>query len=85
MTLQTNTPPRIGSNGQFLTLGLQLALSVLVFFFLGKWLDDKFGTSPWLMLTGVVVGVTGGLIKFIVTAMRIGREEDRKQEDRKTE
>jgi ATP synthase protein I len=62
--------------GAFLTLGLQLALSVVVFFFLGRWLDGVFDTSPWLMLTGAAVGITGGMIKFLRTAMELGRNAD---------
>jgi hypothetical protein len=31
--------------GPFLTLGLQLAISVVVFFFIGYWLDGKFGMA----------------------------------------
>jgi ATP synthase protein I len=63
--------------GPFLTLGLQLSLTVVAFFFLGKWLDQKFGTDPWLMLVCLAVGVAGGLIKFFRTVVAIGRESDR--------
>lgn len=70
--------------GPFLTLGLQLAIGVVVFFFLGQWLDSRFGTSPWLMIVGIFIGVVGGLISFIRTAMRLGREED-EEERRKRE
>ena len=62
--------------GPFLTLGIQLALGVVVLFFAGRWLDQKLGTSPWLMLAGIFVGAVGGIIKFVMTAMEIGKEED---------
>jgi F0F1-type ATP synthase assembly protein I len=62
--------------GPFLTLGLQLALTVVVFFFLGRWLDQEFGTAPWLMLAGLFVGVTGGLIAFFRTVIRLGARSD---------
>jgi ATP synthase protein I len=65
--------------GPYLTLGLQLALTVVVFFFLGRWLDGRFGTAPWLMLAGLAVGVAGGLTAFLLRAFELGREEDREQ------
>lgn len=62
--------------GPFLTMGLQLAISVVVFFFIGYWLDGKFGTSPWLTIVGSVLGATGGLIKFLREATRLGKQAD---------
>ncbi len=59
-----------------MTQGIQLALAVVVLFFLGRWLDSLWGTSPWLMLAGILIGIVGGLIKFFRTAMEVGREED---------
>ena len=59
------------SAGPLFGSGIQLAAAVAVFFFIGRWLDDKFGTSPWLMLTGAVVGAGGGMYKFIKTALEI--------------
>lgn len=62
--------------GQFLTLGMQLAVAVVVFFFLGRWLDDRFDTSPWLTLSGAAIGITGGMIKFIKSAQELGKKVD---------
>ena len=42
--------------GVFLTVGIQLAVTVVVLFFLGRWLDERLGTSPWLMLAGLLLG-----------------------------
>ena len=68
--------------GPFLTLGLQLAITAVAFFFLGQWLDQKLSTEPWLMLTGIMVGVVGGIIKFVKTAMDIGKSNDKKREEK---
>jgi ATP synthase protein I len=69
--------------GPFLTLGMQLAVAVVAFFFLGRWLDGVFGTEPWLTVIGVVLGMAGGFTSFIRTAMELGRREDRKAHDRR--
>lgn len=63
--------------GPYLTLGLQLAITVVVCFFLGRWLDGIFGTAPWLMIAGLALGVAGGFISFFRTAIALGKKEDR--------
>ena len=71
--------------GPYLTLGLQLAITVIVFFFIGRWLDGAFGTAPWLMLAGLAVGVTGGMISFFRTVIALGKTEDKEAEERRRE
>jgi F0F1-type ATP synthase assembly protein I len=44
------------SVGEFAGLGLQFAASIIVFLYLGQWLDRKLGTAPWLLIVGVFVG-----------------------------
>ena len=73
------TPGWLSGMASFLTMGAQLALSVVVFFFLGRWLDGHFGTAPWLMLAGLALGITGGFIKFFRTAASLSREADEKR------
>jgi ATP synthase protein I len=60
----------------FLTLGVELAVGIALFFFIGRWLDEKWGTSPWLMVSGLVMGTVGGLIRFFRIAMAIGKNEE---------
>ena len=68
--------------GPFLTAGMQMALGIVVFVFLGKWLDEKFDTAPWLMLVGGFIGAGGGLYKFIKTALASSSSEWIKKESR---
>ncbi len=62
--------------GPFLTLGIQLAIAAVAFFFLGRWLDDILGTGPWLMIAGLFLGSVGGLVQFIRSANVLGKKED---------
>lgn len=43
-------------------LGIGLELSVVIggFSYGGYWLDERWGTGPWLLLTGVLIGTLGG-------------------------
>jgi ATP synthase protein I len=46
--------------GDLMGVGLGFAASILLFFFLGRWLDDRLGTEPWLLIVGVFVGLAAG-------------------------
>ncbi len=67
--------------GPFLTLGIQLAAAIVLFFFVGHWLDGKFDTSPWLAITGAALGIAGGLIKFIKSALELGKMADKEAKE----
>ena len=41
---------------QLAGIGLQFGFVLVVFLFAGKWLDDRLGTEPWLLMAGVFVG-----------------------------
>ena len=74
-----------GAGTSYLTLGMQLALAVIVFFFFGRWLDSVWGTAPWMMLCGLLVGIGGGLYGFIRTVLQMGREADKEMQTRRKE
>ncbi len=57
------SPPAGGgafSPGAFAGLGIQFVLAILLFLFVGKWLDQKLGTSPWLLIVGTFLGASAG-------------------------
>lgn len=64
----------------YLTLGIQLAAAVVVFSLVGAWLDSRWDTSPWLLLSGLLLGSVGGFVKFfksIADLERIHNKEHR--------
>lgn len=48
----------------------QLLASVILMFFLGRWLDGKFDTAPWLMIAGIIFGVGAGMLNMIRLAIQ---------------
>ncbi len=49
-------------------LGLQFVVTILVFLFIGQWLDRKLGTTPWMLLAGVLLGAGLGMWMMIRVA-----------------
>ncbi|MFA6109480.1 MAG: AtpZ/AtpI family protein [Candidatus Latescibacterota bacterium] len=47
---------------EYLGLGFQFAATILVFLFVGHWLDARFGTHPVLLVVGVFGGGAAGFI-----------------------
>ncbi len=59
-------------------VGLQFAASILLFLFLGKWLDERLGTGPWLLIAGVFIGGSAG---FYSMYRRLVLDPRNKQKD----
>lgn len=53
------------SGVEFAGLGVQFALTILLFVFFGLWLDRRLGTSPWFVLICVFVGAGGAFYSMI--------------------
>ncbi len=71
-----------GSPASFAGLGIQLAISILLFLYLGQWLDGKFGTDPLLLIVGVFVGAAVGIYNMyhvLTAAQRDARKEKEKR------
>lgn len=45
--------------------GFQLSFCVVVGLWLGSKADSRWHTDPWLMLTGLIVGVAAGFWNFL--------------------
>ena len=59
-------------------LGITYGATVLVFVGIGWWLDDHFGTSPWLLIVGMLLGSVGGIVSLVKKVPPAGgRPEDK--------
>ncbi len=44
------------------TIGMELAITVSLGYYGGKYLDAKFATEPWFLLAGVLIGLAVGVV-----------------------
>jgi ATP synthase protein I len=65
----------------FLALGIQFAAIVVLTFFLGKWVDEKLNTKPWLMLLGIFVGISAGFYHFFKTVNEISKKSKKDDDE----
>ena len=81
LTPDSKTPEPINVSS-FAGAGLQFAISLVLFLFLGRWIDSKLGTSPIFLIAGVFIG--GGAAFYSMcrklTAAQKADDERRKLE-----
>jgi len=53
---------------------LELAGATAGLALVGYWIDGKFGTSPWGILGGVIIGIVGGLYNMVKESLAAVRE-----------
>jgi ATP synthase protein I len=71
---------RGASGGDLAGAGIQFALAIIVFLFVGQWLDRRLGTTPWMLIIGVAVGASAGFYALYRKLMAAqAREEQRKR------
>jgi len=64
------------SGAEFAGVGLQFAVTIVVFMFAGIWLDRTLHTSPWLLLVCVFAGAAAGFFSIYRKLMSAQRRTD---------
>jgi F0F1-type ATP synthase assembly protein I len=62
-------------------VGVQFAASILLFLWLGQWVDTRLGTTPWGVLLGVFTGAGGAfyaIYRKLMAAQRADEERRKK-------
>lgn len=60
--------------GPYLGLGTQLAATIILMFFLGKWLDEQLNTYPILLIVFSFAGGFAGIYNFIKTVLNLNKK-----------
>lgn len=61
--------------GPYLGLGSQLAATVVIMFFIGKWLDEYLNTMPVFILIFTFLGGFAGLYNFIQVVLKLNKRK----------
>ncbi|MCF8011262.1 MAG: AtpZ/AtpI family protein [Clostridiales bacterium] len=69
-----NKSPILSAISVTTVIGAELAIMVTVGFYAGKFLDAGLGTSPWLMVAGILLGVATGTWGIIKTLNRFWKD-----------
>jgi ATP synthase protein I len=57
------------------SIGLTLAIAIILGWAFGNWLDKKLGTTPYLMLLFTLLGVAAGFIEMIKIAKQLSDDD----------
>lgn len=64
------------SFGRYAGVGLQFAVSMVVFLYAGQWIDRRLGSAPWGMIIGVFVGAGAAFYSMYRRLMADLRREE---------
>jgi F0F1-type ATP synthase assembly protein I len=64
-------------------LGYTIAIPLIVFALLGRFLDKKIGTSPWFLLAGILLALATSAIGVGKKIMEIIKEQKKEEEKKK--
>jgi len=53
-----------------MTVGIVLVACIVLGYFLGRYLDGKLGTEPWLAAGGFILGTAAGFLELFRTVSR---------------
>jgi F0F1-type ATP synthase assembly protein I len=67
--------------GRYGSLGIELILSMAVGYYVGRWIDAKVGSTPWIALIGFLVGVYAGFRQIFRAAKRMTAEAEREENE----
>ncbi len=57
------------------SLAFEFVGAVVLFWLLGRWIDNRFGTEPWAQVVGSVIGWVGGFLHIYYKLKGVGWEQ----------
>ena len=75
----SNRPAGLGGNAPGFARAFSLAFefvgAVVLFWLLGRWIDNLFGSDPWAQVVGSVIGWIGGFLHLYYKSKGVAWEE----------
>lgn len=77
-------PAPLRAIGEYAVAGIEFALAILAFLYVGQVLDRRFGSSPWLVIIGACLGAVVGWYA-LYRKLSIDRKRVEKSHQRRTD
>jgi len=68
--------PAWKSVGELASIGMTMVLATVIGLAGGYYADRWLGTAPWLLLTGLILGIAAGFVSLFRSVKRAGQEID---------
>ena len=68
--------------GKYSAIGLEFAVAAIVGIVGGNYIDSHFGTTPWGVFTGAILGLASGFYRLVTVLQGISARREQ-QDDRK--
>ena len=79
---EPESPSALARAGALAGLGLQFAVSILLFLYAGQWLDRKLDTTPLCLVIGTFIGAAVGFYAIYRRLMEEQRRDERERGER---
>ena len=76
----TRTGHRVYDTLSATSVGLEFGISVIIGLVAGWWLDNRFGTAPWLTIVMLCCGFAAGVRGVLRAVQRADRAAEREKE-----
>lgn len=63
--------------GRYSAVGIEMAVAITLPMLAGVWADKHWGTSPWLLVAGLVVGF-GAAARSVWRVVKLARRDERR-------
>jgi F0F1-type ATP synthase assembly protein I len=60
-------------------VGIQLVVSIVIGWWVGSWIDERFKTEPWFTLLGFLLGTAAGFVELFRVVAQASKDEDSSQ------
>jgi len=73
--------PQWRSLGELASIGMAMVLCTVIGLGAGYWADRWLGTSPWLMLAGLLLGIAAGFVNLFRSVKTAERRMSKSEHD----
>ena len=65
---------------KFSSVGIEIGIAIFIGWWVGQWLDKRYGTDPWLMLLCFTIGVCAAFKGLMRSAKEAAKKLDEDEE-----